>query len=284
MAEYLFRSFLLKNKEKDVCCKSAGIYAENGSKASKNAILALKELGIDLSKHRSRNILKINLNDYDIIAVMNKDHLKALVSIGLDSNRVYILNKESGGVEDPFGGDLKIYRKTRDDLLYSFDDFYKFIKKMKILKTAKIDLARECDLENIYEVERESYGDPWSRNSILSEILNKNSYFVVLKQKSTLLGYACMKVNLDSAEIFKVTTKPSFRNMGIAGLLLENLVDFAKKKEVKNILLEVRESNLLAIELYKNFGFEKIFVRKNFYSSPLEDALTMQKNIVEGKN
>ena len=163
--------------------------------------------------------------------------------------------------------------------MLSFNDFYKFIERMKVLKNASLTLAMSYDLESIYTIEKESYSDPWSENSILSEILNKDSYFVVLKQNDILLGYTCMRINIDEAEIFKVTTNPRFRKMGISKILLQNLVDFAKKNGLKKILLEVRESNLPAIKLYDSFDFKKIFVRKNFYSSPLEDALTMQKDL-----
>ena len=279
MAEYIFRDFLFKKKENDIYCESAGICAKSGEKASENAVLALKDLHLDLTKHRSRNILEINLKNYDVFAVMNVDHLTVLNDLAINTDKIYVLNKKNGGIVDPFGGNIKVYKKTVEDLISSFDDFYKFIKKINILKNASLTLAKPCDVENIYAIEQESYSDPWSKSSILSEILNKYTYFVILKQNDILLGYACIRLNIDEAEIFKLTTNPRFRKMGIAKILLQNLVYFAKKNGLKKILLEVRESNLSAIKLYKYFDFKKIFVRKNFYSSPLEDALTMQKDL-----
>ena len=114
---------------------------------------------------------------------------------------------------------------------------------------------------------------------MLFEILSKDSYFLVLKNGDIILGYACLKMHLDDAEILKVTAAPKFRNMGVGKILLTDIVDFSRRKHIEKIILEVRASNIPAIKLYTSFGFKKIFVRKNFYSSPPEDALTMQKDL-----
>ena len=108
MAEHIFRNLLFKKRENDICCESAGIYAESGNKASENAVLALKDLNLDLTKHRSRNILEINLKNYDVFAIMNVDHLTTLADLGVNTEKIYVLNKEKGGIVDPFGGDIKI--------------------------------------------------------------------------------------------------------------------------------------------------------------------------------
>lgn len=279
MAEHLFKDFTSKNKLENVLCESAGLHAIDGEKASQNAILVLKEVGLNLTKHRSRSLKNVNLKNYDLFAVMNKNYGKELINLGVELGDIYILNKLNGGIMDPFGGDIEVYRKTRDLILSSFNDFYEFIKKFNILKSSKLCLAKESDLQNIYKIEKESYSDAWSKNSILSEILSKDSYFLVLKNGDIILGYACLKVHLDDSEILKVTTDPKFRNMGVGKILLNDIINFSKRKNIEKIILEVRESNALAIKLYASFGFKKIFLRKNFYSSPPEDALTMQKDL-----
>jgi len=279
MAECLFKEFVSENKLENINCESAGLNARDGEKASQNAILALAEIGLDLTKHRARNLKNLDLKDYDFFAVMNKNYKKELINFGIEPGNVYILNNLNGGITDPFGGNIEVYRKTRDLILSSFNDFYEFIKKINILKNSKLCLAKECDLQNIYIIEKESYSDAWSEDSILSEILNKDSYFLVLKNGDVILGYACLKLHLDDAELLKITTAQKFRNMGVAKILLKDIINFSKRKNIEKIILEVRESNTPAIKLYSSFGFKKIFVRKNFYSSPSENALTMQKDL-----
>ena len=41
------------------------------------------------------------------------------------------------------------------------------------------------------------------------------------------------------------------------------------------ISLEVRMSNVAAIELYKKTGFQTMAIRNSYYSNPVEDALVM---------
>lgn len=279
MAECLFKEFVSENKLENINCESAGLNARDGEKASQNAILALAEIGLDLTKHRARNLKNLDLKDYDFFAVMNKNYKKELINFGIEPGNVYILNNLNGGITDPFGGNIEVYRKTRDLILSSFNDFYEFIRKINVLKGAKLILAKECDLKSICKIEKESYSDAWSEDSILSEILNKDSYFLVLKNGDVILGYACLKLHLDDAELLKITTAQKFRNMGVAKILLKDIINFSKRKNIEKIILEVRESNTPAIKLYSSFGFKKIFVRKNFYSSPSENALTMQKDL-----
>ena len=110
MAEYLFRDLLNKNKIFNVECKSAGICAKTGNFASNNAVKVLRELNIDLRPHRSSNILNLkNISDYDIFATVNSSISNALIAFGIDPVRIYTLNKEKGGILDPFGGDMKRY-------------------------------------------------------------------------------------------------------------------------------------------------------------------------------
>ena len=64
---------------------------------------------------------------------------------------------------------------------------------------------------------------------------------------------------------------------GFGQKLVENAISVCTDKECAFITLEVRVSNLAAISLYESCGFEKIGERKNFYTSPTENALIMTK-------
>ena len=60
MAEYLFKNLLCKYNCSNICCESAGVYAQNGNGASVNSFVVLKEIGIDLGLHKSKNIFTVN--------------------------------------------------------------------------------------------------------------------------------------------------------------------------------------------------------------------------------
>ena len=61
--------------------------------------------------------------------------------------------------------------------------------------------------------------------------------------------------------------------------LLENLISFAKKLNIKVITLEVNECNLSAIKLYNKFNFNKVGVRKKYYDGK-NDAIIMTCNVI----
>jgi len=135
------------------------------------------------------------------------------------------------------------------------------------------------DIEEIMDIERTSFKDPWSRGMFVREIDTGN--FHVLKEKTTnqLLGYfGCWQI-FDEFHIINLAVAPCYRRQGIGSLILDHLLDIAKKKNCKRVILEVRSTNVPAQKLYSKFGFEIIGKRKKYYSDG-EDALILEKKIV----
>lgn len=110
MAAALMRRALDKRGRSDIIVESAGLAAD-GSPASGNAVAAMAEQGMDLSAHRSRPATPALLRQADILAVMSPSHAMAAVSMGADPARIRVLD-----IPDPYGGDLELYRHTRDGL------------------------------------------------------------------------------------------------------------------------------------------------------------------------
>jgi ribosomal-protein-alanine N-acetyltransferase len=86
-----------------------------------------------------------------------------------------------------------------------------------------------------------------------------------------------MQVVLDEAEITNIAVTAPYRKRGIAVKLLEGLEMICRKKNVKYLHLEVRESNTAARSLYGKMGFEIDGIRKSFYQKPTENAVLMTK-------
>lgn len=279
MAEYLFKNLLCKYNCSNICCESAGVYAQNGNGASVNSFVVLKEIGIDLGLHKSKNIFTVNLKEYDLFVTMNKELSEILSKLGISSKKIYILNEKNGGILDPFGEDITVYRKIRDEILSSIKEFFSFIQKIKKVKNLEIISARKENIEEIYKIETESFSDPWSISCLEDEILSESSCFLVAISSKEILGYILGKTVLENADILKLATKPQFKHFGIAKRLLNEFIRSAAKLKIQKVVLEVRVSNTAAINLYKNTGFRVISTRKGFYSSPKENAYLMQKDI-----
>ncbi len=90
-----------------------------------------------------------------------------------------------------------------------------------------------------------------------------------------LAGFALLRC-FDDAELIRIAVAKEYRRQGIGSKLLRDLIDETRRRDIHTIFLEVRSSNAPAIGLYEGAGFERVGVRKNYYSAPQEDALIMR--------
>ena len=132
-------------------------------------------------------------------------------------------------------------------------------------------------VDAVLEIENECFAHPWSRQSIESELENKNSVFYTALEGDEVAGYIGMSTVLDEGYIFNVAVSAKHRKKGIGSALIQELVTYGKKNNFCFLTLEVRESNENAISLYSKFGFIKVGERKNYYSDPVENAVLMTK-------
>lgn len=145
-----------------------------------------------------------------------------------------------------------------------------------------IVLLNEDYLNELVELEKKCFSDPWSSTMFLGDLQSEfTCYFGAFNGEGNLIGYAGMWLSVDGGEITNVAVHPDYRRKGIAYLLVENLIKICENNNFQYINLEVRESNCKAISLYNKFGFEKVGMRKNYYNNPKENALLMTKPLGE---
>lgn len=138
---------------------------------------------------------------------------------------------------------------------------------------------RYDDLDQITEVERVCFSLPWSKNSFERELENELAYYQCAEENGIIMGYMGMWRILDECHITNVAVLPEYRKRGIASMLISKMVEICKCSEILNMTLEVRESNLPAINLYEKFGFISVGKRPRYYLKPVEDAIIMWKKI-----
>ena len=129
----------------------------------------------------------------------------------------------------------------------------------------------------IAELEKICFSDPWSVNSITSELNNPLSLWFVAVEGERLAGYVGSQSVMGWADMMNIAVAPEFRRQGVAEGLVDQLVDGLKGNNVSCLTLEVRVSNEPAISLYNKLGFEQVGRRPNYYKNPKEDALILRK-------
>lgn len=132
------------------------------------------------------------------------------------------------------------------------------------------------DLPEILEIEHNVFPDPWQDEAFIYELITNMCVGIFDSSNDKLVGYLLGSKVIDEFNIDNIAIDIPYQNQGLGRKLLENVLTTLRRESVKYAFLEVRESNFAGIKLYKHFGFEQIWLRKNYYSHPEENALIMK--------
>ena len=128
-------------------------------------------------------------------------------------------------------------------------------------------------IEQIFNLEKEIFkSSAFSKSYLNTLIKGDNSFIYVYLIDDKVCGYLMILDSIDVYEILAIATVEEYRNKGIAQELLDKI-------KTKDIFLEVRESNQVAINFYKKNKFNQISIRKNYYSEPNENAIIMKLEV-----
>jgi len=142
------------------------------------------------------------------------------------------------------------------------------------------DNLKEEYLDSITELDKECFTIPWSRNLFALELSNTNTFYILALCNKKVIGYGGVSTVLDEGNITNIAVHPEYRNRKIASRILEMLIEYAICEKLSVLMLELRESNITAYNLYSKFGFEAVGKRKKYYSDNSEDAILMTKYIL----
>lgn len=131
------------------------------------------------------------------------------------------------------------------------------------------------DLSAISELEQLSFKDPFP-SYFLSQLAEANpSTFLVALMRDKIVGYAVIDRWPDQEHLVSIAVLPESRKKGVGQALLSHLIE---KIEAGSLKLEVRRSNMAAIELYRKNGFARTGIAHSYYTDG-EDAIQMEKTI-----
>lgn len=132
------------------------------------------------------------------------------------------------------------------------------------------------DVDVVMTIEPYIYSHPWTRGNFVDSLNSGYSAWVLL-QDAKIIGYALMMMVLDEAHLLNLSIAKQYQKQGLGRFLLEYMIDIAKSKQAANMFLEVRASNVSALALYENIGFNEMAVRRGYYpaTNGREDAVLM---------
>lgn len=125
MAEGIFNS-LAESERIDAISSSSGIYANIGEEISANAKNALSEIGIVFS-HNACQITHDSVKNADMIIGMTRNHAETLIAAFPEyADKIFSFPAD---ISDPYGGNLDVYRKCRDEITEGIKTIINYLKE-----------------------------------------------------------------------------------------------------------------------------------------------------------
>lgn len=121
--------------------------------------------------------------------------------------------------------------------------------------------------------------DGWSEAALREELAQENARLFVAEAEGKVAGLAVFQLVCGEASLYAVSTAPAFRRQGVARALLSWAFAALCLQGAQDVFLEVRAQNSAAQALYRSLGFVQTGLRRNFYATPADDAVLMQKTL-----
>lgn len=138
----------------------------------------------------------------------------------------------------------------------------------------KIRKAHLNDLDKIIEVERASFGHPYSKK-FLTYLLKREGQINLVAEDKEIIGYSSARIEGKLGHILSIAVRPNRRREGIGTKLMQATLNSLQGK-CKSLFLEVRESNKKGQKFYSALSFKKKGVKENYYANG-ENAIIYRK-------
>ena len=152
-----------------------------------------------------------------------------------------------------------------------------------------VNEASLADVEALTALERLCYTHPWGSGHFRAELERKQPGAVLVLRAPFASGdpargiraYCVFQLVLDELHVLNLAVAPEYRRQGYGRWLLQLALDVGAGRGARRALLEVRRSNEEALALYRTLGFDVVSIRRNYYESPREDAIVLEKPRLE---
>ncbi len=173
---------------------------------------------------------------------------------------------------------------------------------------------RREDIDQVVEIDKEAFPTQWPPTNYRNELQNRLARYIVVyienelaevkpqpkqgfftrirrffgdnrksieTREDFIVGFAGCWIMADETHITEIAVRGPYRRQGIAQLMMINLIEMGIEQKANLATLEVRATNTGAQQLYEKMGFEKVGVRKAYYTDNHEDALIMTNSNIK---
>lgn len=135
------------------------------------------------------------------------------------------------------------------------------------------------DMEEVLQIERSSFEFPWTEEEFLTCLRQRNCIGTVAEFDHQIVGFMIYELHQSMLRILNFSVAPNFRRKGVGQQMVQRLIDKLSQQRRREIVLEVRETNLSAQLFFADCGFRALSVLRNHYDDTLEDAYYMRYSL-----
>ncbi|MEZ6122088.1 MAG: ribosomal protein S18-alanine N-acetyltransferase [Planctomycetaceae bacterium] len=132
------------------------------------------------------------------------------------------------------------------------------------------------DMDEVLSIERGSFEFPWTEEEFLACLRQRNCIGTVAELDHEIVGFMIYELHQSMLRILNFAVAPGVRRQGVGQQMVQRLIDKLSQQRRREIVLEVRETNLSAQLFFAKCGFRALSVLRNHYDDTLEDAYYMR--------
>jgi ribosomal-protein-alanine N-acetyltransferase len=153
--------------------------------------------------------------------------------------------------------------------------------KARLARNNNIREMTSDDLGNVIDVEVAAYDHPWTVG-IFRDCLRVGYSCWVYEDNDTVAAHGIVMLSGAEAHVLNLCVHPDYQRRGIGRLMLNHLTQTSRESGADTILLEVRQSNVIAMKLYISADFHELGVRTGYYPDHdgREDAIILAKSLI----
>ena len=132
------------------------------------------------------------------------------------------------------------------------------------------------DMDEVLSIERNSFQFPWTEEEFLCCLRQRNCIGTVAELDHHIVGFMIYELHKSMLRILNFAVAPDARRSGIGRQMVQRLIDKLSQQRRREIVLEVRETNVPAQLFFSNNGFRAVTVLRKHYDDTCEDAYYMR--------
>jgi len=149
--------------------------------------------------------------------------------------------------------------------------------KKDVTSEVKVREALHDDLEKVYEIETQSFKDPYSLTFLKFLYQANRRTYLVGERENVVIGYVIASIDRDMGHILSIAISPLERRKKVGKRLMEVVLNILYSIGAHVVRLEVRQSNIEACKFYEDLGFQPSYTVQKYYGE--EDAIIYFKTL-----